>query len=112
VSAGFGHPYGRKRRYDRLRGAQLAPVAVRRAEAGRPMAVRLTPARRGCLEAIAAGKVRYYPSTGWKAAGKAVNAVVRDCVGAGWAVESLDGDRLTIALTDAGRTAIGADEPR
>lgn len=103
----FGPPY-RARRYDRLRGAQIG-VSVRRAEQA-PTKLGMTRTRRGCLEAIEAGRVRWYPSTGWKAAGKAVNAVVRDVVSAGWAVESLDGDRRTIALTDAGRTAIGAGE--
>lgn len=105
----FGSPY-RARRLNRLRGAQLAPVRVRRAEAGQPIALAPTPTRRGCLEAIAAGKVRWFPSAGWRCAGKAVNAVVRDVVSAGWAVESLDGDRRTIALTNAGRAVIGAGE--
>lgn len=110
MTPAFGGPRYPSRRYDRLRGAQLAPVAVRRAEAGEPRALPLTAVRRGLLEAIGAGKVRYWPSAGWKCSGKAVNATVRDCVAAGWATEALTGDRRTISLTDAGRAALGLDE--
>lgn len=105
-----GHRFGRsKRRADVLRGSQLG-VRVRTAEAGKPVETKLTPTRRGCLEAIAAGRVKWYPSAGWKCDGKAVNAAVRDCVAAGWAAETLDGDRRAISLTDAGRAAIGDGE--
>lgn len=108
----FGSRYGgAKRRADVLRGSQLAP-RVRAAEASRPVKpIPMTAVRRGLLEAVTAGKVRYFPSSGWKCDGRAVNAAVRDCVGAGWAIEALDGDRRTIALTEAGRAAIGDGEP-
>ncbi|HEX8024724.1 MAG TPA: hypothetical protein VF484_00830 [Candidatus Limnocylindrales bacterium] len=100
------------RRFDPLRGAQLG-VSVRRAEA-EPKELELTPYRRGLLEAVKLGRVRYYPSSGWRCSGKAVNAVVRECVAAGWLKESLEGSlpiRRTIALTDLGRAALGTEEP-
>lgn len=108
----FGGPRYPSRRYDPLRGAVLG-VSVRRAEAAEPKQVELTDNRRGLLEAIAAGRVRYYPSAGWKVAGKTVNAAVREAVAAGWAKERLEGAlpiRRTIALTDLGRAALGEDE--
>lgn len=101
-----GRRYGRSRRADLLRRAQLG-VSVRRAEAAKPVPTTLTATRRGCLEAIHARKVRYYPSSGWKASGKAVNAAVRDCVNAGWAHEWVDDGHLHIGLTALGETAIG-----
>lgn len=98
------------RRADILRGAQLG-VSVRRAEAGTPRELKLTPTRRGLLEAVAAGKVRHYPSSGWKSDGRAVSGVVRECAAAGWLHEWVDNGRLQIGLTDAGLQAIGADDP-
>lgn len=104
-----GPRYG-PRRYDPLRGAQLG-VSVRRTEA-EPVPTALTDNRRGLLEAVHAGRVRYYPSSGWRCAGKAVNAVVRECVAAGWAKDRLEGAlpiRRTIALTELGLAAIGVE---
>lgn len=108
----FGSRYGgAKRRADVLRGSQLAP-RVRAAEASAtPKPLPLTAVRRGCLEAIAAGKVKHYPSGGWRCDGKGVNAVVRDCVAAGWAREWVADGRLHVELNDAGRAAIGDGEP-
>lgn len=101
----------RSRRADVLRG-QVLGVSVRRAEQDKPVQpLKLTPTRRGLLEAIGAGVVKYYPFAGWRCSGKGVAAIVRDCVSAGWAVESLDGDRRRIELTDSGRTALGLDDP-
>lgn len=100
------------RRYNPLRGAVLG-VSVRRAEA-EPKQLELTENRRGLLEAVKLGRVRYYPSSGWKCGGQTRNAVVRECVAAGWLKESLEGSlpiRRTIALTDLGRKAIGEGEP-
>lgn len=107
----FGSRYGgAKRRADVLRGSQLAPL-VRAAEASAtPKPHVLTVVRRRALEAIDAGKVRWYPSSGWKAEGRAVNAVIREVVSSGWATEAIEGDRRTIELTPLGRKAIGAEE--
>jgi hypothetical protein len=102
-----GRPFGRSRRADILRGAQLG-VSVRRAETA-PRALKLTDVRRGLLEAIAAGKVRHYPSSGWKSDGRAVSGIVRECVGAGWAHEWVDDGRLQIGLTPLGEQAIGRE---
>jgi hypothetical protein len=105
-----GRPRYPKRRTDVLKG-QVLGVSVRRAEAAKAVPMALTPTRRGLLEAVAADHkpplVRWFPSSGWRCNGRAVNAEVRDCCKAGWATEALDGDRRTIALTDAGRAAIG-----
>lgn len=105
----------RARRADILRGAQLG-VSVRRAEADRPVKpLPLTAVRRGLLEAIDAGKVKYHWSSGWRCDGKTVNDLVRQVVGAGWASERLTGAmpiERQIALTDTGRAALGLDEPR
>lgn len=110
MSPAFGGPrYTGKRRADVLRG-QVLGIRVRGAEAGKPVKLKMTASRRGLLEAIAAGVVRWYPSYGWKSDGKGAAALVRDCVSAGWATEALDGDRRTIALTEAGRKAAGFDE--
>jgi hypothetical protein len=104
-----GPRYGSgRRRADLLRG-QVLGVSVRRAEAAKPVPLKLTPTRRGLLEAVHAGQVKWFPSAGWRCDGKAVNADVRDCCRAGWTAEALDGDRRTIALTDAGHAAIGVE---
>lgn len=111
MTRGFGSPYGKGKVYRPYRGAQLG-VSIRRPDGGYAE-VKLTPTRIGCLKAIEAGKVRYYPSAGWKCEGRAINALIRDCVRAGWAKESLQGAQpivRVIALTDAGRKAIGLDE--
>jgi len=101
------------RRYDRLRGAQLAPVRVRRTTPSMPVTAALTPTRRKLLEAIAADRkpplVRWFASTGWRCAGKTVNKLVRDVVAAGWAAETA-WPRTSITLTDAGRAAIGGEQ--
>lgn len=101
------------RRYDPLRGAQLAPLkrTGEASTAAKPLP--LTANRRGLLEAVKAGRVHYQASHGWRCAGKTVNGVLRECVVAGWLKESLEGAlpiRRTIALTEAGRTAIGDGE--
>lgn len=105
----FGPRYPSRRRADILRNAQLG-VRVRTAEA-QTVRIDLTDTRRGCLQAIAAGKVKHYPTGGWKCDGKARNAVVRECVAAGWAREWVADGRLHVELTDLGRKAIGAEEP-
>lgn len=103
----FGGPYPSKA-YRPYRGAQLAP-AVRTGER-KPAEVTLTPTRRGLLEAVAAGKVRYRASKGWVCDNRAVNAVVTDCIRAGWIAASTAMDATSIALTESGRKAIGLDE--
>jgi hypothetical protein len=103
----------RSRRNDILRGAQLG-VSVRRAEAAKPVPMALTATRRGLLEAVAAGKVKYHWSSGWRCGGKTVNDLVRQVVAAGWAKERLNGAppiERRIALTAEGEKAIGAGEP-
>lgn len=102
----FGPRYPR-RRTDILK-SQILGVSVRAAEKS-PRQVRLTAARRGLLEAIAAGKVRFYPSSGWKVDGKAVNAGVREVVAAGWAHEFLRDSKRMVGLTHAGEAALGVD---
>lgn len=99
----------RSGRYNPLKSAVLG-VSVRRAERA-PIVLRLSPTRRGCLEAIHSGAVRYYPSSGWKCDGKAINSLVRECVAAGWAAEHRDDTKSgrRIELTDAGRKAIGVE---
>lgn len=103
------------RRYSPYRHVQLG-VSVRVAEADKPRkALLMTANRRGLLEAVAAGRVRYWPSSGWKCGGKAVNAVVRECVQAGWLKERLEGSapiRRVVEVTDEGRKALGEGEPR
>jgi hypothetical protein len=108
--SGFGSPYGKGKTYRPYRGAQLAP-ALRFGD--RPAAqVKLTPTRRGLLEAAAAGKVRDVASVGWKCGRKVVNALVADCVRAGWLdVGRQSGSAIrTITLTPAGRRALGDEE--
>jgi hypothetical protein len=106
----FGSRYGRPKRGDMLRGSVLG-VRVRAAETT-PEAIPLTAPRRGLLEAVAAGNVRHYPSSGWKVkGGTAVNDLVRRCVAAGWVREWVADGRLHVELTDLGRKAIGEDEP-
>ena len=99
-----------RQRHDRYRNAVLG-VSVRRADTAKPETVALTASRRGLLEAVAAGKVRYVASSGWRCGQKTVNAVVQDCVRGGWVTASTAMDAETIALTDAGRAAIGDGEP-
>lgn len=109
----FGSRYGgAKRRADVLRGSQLAPL-VRAAEASAtPKPLVLTSVRRGCLEAIAAGVMKWYPTTAqWRSGGKARSAVVHDVCAAGWAHQTITGDHRLIELTDLGRAALGLDEP-
>lgn len=100
----------RNRRADVLRG-QVLGVSVRRPDQNKPIsALRLTPTRRGLLEAIAAGKVRYVASYGWRCGSQTVNALVQDCVRGGWVTASTAMGAEAITLTDAGRTAIGAED--
>jgi hypothetical protein len=103
----FGSRYSAKA-YRPYRGAQLAPAV--RTGTRQPVALKLTATRRGLLEAIAAGRVRYVASTGWKCERKTVNALVQDCVRGGWVTATTAMDFQAIALTDAGREAIGLDE--
>lgn len=104
-----GPRYG-PRRYDPLRGAQLG-VSIRRTET-EPVPTTLTDNRRGLLEAVHAGRVRYVASQGWRCGGKTVNGVVRECIAAGWAVHAsgTSPGQRALALTTLGRKAIGADE--
>lgn len=101
----------RNRRGDVLRG-QVLGVSVRRAEQDKPVQpLRLTPTRRGFLEAVEAGQVKWYPTSAqWRSGGQARSLLVRECSQAGWVVEHIDGDRRRIELTDEGRKAIGSDD--
>lgn len=108
----FGGPRypARNRRADVLRG-QVLGVSVRRAEQDKPVRpLKLAPTRRGLLEAIGAGKVRYVASYGWRCGSQTVNGVVQDCVRGGWVTASTVMGAETIALTDEGRKAIGLDD--
>lgn len=95
------------RRSGLLRG-QVLGVSVRRAEQP-PRQLTLTATRRGLLEAIADGHVKWHPSRGWMCAGKSVNALVRDVRGAQWAREWVADGRPQIALTPTGEAAIGRE---
>lgn len=101
-----GKPYGR-RRADILR-QQVLGVSVRAAERA-PRQLRLTEVRRSLLEAVAAGKIRYY-SSGWRSPNGGVSALVRECVSAGWCHEWIADGRPQIGLTTEGEKAIGTGE--
>lgn len=95
-----------------LGNAQIAPIRVRR-ENPQPIDLPPTAHRRYVLGQVDAGKVRWYPRTGWRLDGSMCNAVIRDMVRAGWLTEAGDAAHRTLTVTDAGRghlpEAPGAD---